>query len=271
MYRKVLVPVVVPANVTPLVKLAASLLEPEGEIHVLHVITEKSMPDVAKGWRSSLHLVIPAHEAAAALDVRVEPEVAVAMDAAVEILEKAESLGVDAILMTLDGSRTRKRRFFGHTSSAIMNHASCDVIVVNPLSLTSSRASKVILPTFTVSPSPKAMLVAEAISAKARNIPIVTLHIRQGKAGPNAAGTNHEFRGSRRRIPRFLKTVLFPSRLFRPNSDLPEAIMDVVRREGYGICVLADESRGARGPMINRAFMENLFALAPCPVIVLHG
>lgn len=271
MYRKILVPVVIPSNVSPLIRMASYLLEPEGEIHVLHVITEKSLPQVAKGWRSSLHLVIPAHETGAALDVRVTPEVAVAPDAAVEILEKAETLGCDAILMTIDGSAGHRRKLFGHTCTAILNHATTDVVVVNPLALTSGKASKIIIPTFTLNPPAKASLAAEAIASRIGNVPIVTLHIREGTGRKGMEEEDHEFKGNRPRIHRSLKTVLFPSRLFRPNSDMPDAIMGVVRYEGYGICVVGEEGRGSGAPMINRNFMEKLFSIAPCPVMVIHG
>ncbi|MCL4324080.1 MAG: universal stress protein [Candidatus Thermoplasmatota archaeon] len=271
MYQKILVPVVVPANVEPLVRLAAHLLDPGGEIHVLNIITANSMPEVAKGWRNSLHVVIPAHETAAALDVQVVPEVAVARDVPVEILEKAETLGAHAILMTLSGDRKKRRRFLGHISTAILNHAACDVVIVNPLALSGGKLGKLILPTFTVQPPAKAMAAAEALSSNLGNIPIVTLHMLESKGKPLGPSTDHEFRGRQGKIPRQLKTVLFPARLFHSTRLLPSAIVDEIRKEGFGMCIIGQEGRGHGDQFISRAFLEELFAISPFPIVVLRA
>lgn len=271
MYRKILVPVITPGYVEPLVKLASRLLESGGEVHILNVIHEVSMPEIAKGWRSSLHIVIPAHEAAAALDIKVTPEVVVAPDVAIEILERAEALSADAILMTLTADPRHRHKIFGHTSSAILNHASCDVLVVNPLALSATRASKVILPTLTVQPPPKTMQVAETLSAELGNLPIVTLHMRSGSARTEEDSTSHEFHGRQRSVPRVLKTVLFPARFFQSNALLPSAILKEVRKEGYGLCILGDEGRGLGREFVTRPFLEELFAISPCPILVIRG
>jgi nucleotide-binding universal stress UspA family protein len=271
MYGRILVPVVVPANVGPLVKMASYLLEPNGEIDVLHVITAKSMPEMTKGWRNSLQVVIPAHETGAALDVRVVPEVKVAPDAAVEILERAETQKADAIVMTLSGfGKKRINPFFGHTTSAILHHATCDVIIVNRLALIMNRIGKILIPSFTVQPAHKVMLAAEAVSAKKGGVPIVTLHMLQGNAAasPDSA---HTFVGTASKSPKHLKTVLFPSRLFHRRSALPDMFLEVTRREGYGLCLVGEEGRGVESPLLTRSFIEDLFSRSPCPVMVLKG
>jgi nucleotide-binding universal stress UspA family protein len=271
MYGRILVPVVVPANVGPLVKMASYLLEPGGEIDVLHVITARSMPEMAKGWRNSLQVVIPAHETGAALDVNVVPEVKVAPDAAVEILERAESQKVDAIVMTLSGfGQKRINPFFGHTTGAIIHHATCDVIIVNRLALTMNRVGKILIPTFTVQPPHKVTLAAEAVSGKKGGVPIVTLHMLQGNSFSSEA-VPHTLTGSASNIPRRLKTVIFPSRLFRRQSTLPDMFLDVVHREGYGLYVVGEEGHGMKNPFLTRGFIERLFSRAPCPVMVIKG
>jgi nucleotide-binding universal stress UspA family protein len=271
MYGKILVPVVVPANVGPLVKMASYLLEPGGEIDVLHVITAKNMPEMAKGWRNSLQVVIPAHETGAALDVNVVPEVKVAPDAAVEILERAESQKADAIVMTLSGFGAKRiNPFFGHTTGAILHHAACDVIIVNRLALTMNRVGKVLIPTFTVQPPHKVMLAAESVSEKKGDVPIITLHMLEGRAFSSEA-VPHTLVESASKIPRRLKTVIFPSRLFRRQSTLPDMFLDVVHREGYGLYVVGEEGHGMNSSFLNRGFIERLFSRAPCPVMVIKG
>jgi nucleotide-binding universal stress UspA family protein len=271
MYRKIVVPVVTPVYVEPLVKLASRLLEPDGEVHILNVIHEVSMPEIAKGWRSSLHIVIPAHEAAAALDIKVVPEVVVAQDIAIEILERAEALAADAILMTLTADPKHRHKIFGHTSSAILNHASCDVLIVNPLALSATRAAKIILPTLTVQPPPKTMQVAETLSTELGKLPIVTLHMRSGSSRSSTGTSGHEFQRTHGRVPRVLKTVLFPARFFHSNALLPTAILNEVRKEGYGLCIVGDEGRGLGREFVTRPFLEELFAISPCPILVLRG
>src|SRR5579871_4818685 len=139
MYRRILIPVSQPNEVEPMIRFAAALLEADGEIRVLHVIPTVTMPEVTRRWRESVNLVIPAHEAGAALDVRVDPEVRASSDVPGEILESAESHGVDAILMPLRGDRRGTNPFFGHTASAILHHAPCDVLIINRLALAEER------------------------------------------------------------------------------------------------------------------------------------
>src|SRR5215472_8834774 len=101
MYHRLLIPVVEPSEVEPLIRLGAMLLEPDGEIRVLHVISGGSLPEVTREWRSSVNIVVPAHEAGAALDIRVDPEVRGASDVTAEILDSVETHQTDAILMTI--------------------------------------------------------------------------------------------------------------------------------------------------------------------------
>ncbi len=63
-----------------MIRFGAMLLDPDGEIRVLHIIPTTTLPQVAREWRNSVNLVVPAHEAAAALDVRVDPEVRASTD-----------------------------------------------------------------------------------------------------------------------------------------------------------------------------------------------
>lgn len=273
MYRKILVPVTDPQTVAPLVRLASYLIEPTGEIRVLHVIPSRSMVEVTKGWRASLKLVIPAHEAGAAMDVDVVPEVKVASDVAVEILERAESEKADAILMTLRGSGRKRGRnpFLGHTSTAVLHHATSDVLIVNSLALSADHVGKIMIPTLTIRPPEKARMAAESISTKMGGASIVTLHLREGQPGTAPEDTDHTIRHPSHHIPTRLKTILFPHRLFGTRAALPQAILEVLRKEGYGLCLIAEEGRGTEAPLLNRTFIEELFSRAPCPMLVLKG
>ncbi len=135
MYKRILVPVKEPSEVEPMIRFASSLLDTDGEIRILHIIPTTTLPEVAREWRASVNIVIPAHEAGAALDVKVEPEVRAATDVPAEILECAENEGVEAIVLTLQGNRRSHNPFVGHTASGILHHASADVLIVNRLAL----------------------------------------------------------------------------------------------------------------------------------------
>ncbi|HEY6237592.1 MAG TPA: universal stress protein, partial [Thermoplasmata archaeon] len=161
MYRRLLIPVTEPSEVEPMIRFGADLLDADGEIRVLHVIPTTTLPEVTRQWRSSVNLVIPAHEAGAALDVRVDPEVRAAVDVAAEILESAESHSIDGILMTLRGDRRSRNPFVGHTASSVLHHAHCDVMVVNRLALVEEKVQRILLPTLSASAPPKAMRLAE--------------------------------------------------------------------------------------------------------------
>jgi nucleotide-binding universal stress UspA family protein len=268
MYRKILVPVDEPTEVEPLIRFGAALLDADGEVRVLHVIGSGSLPAVTRAWRQSVNLVVPAHEAGAALDVRVDPEVRAANDVAGEILESAETHGVDAILMTLRGSRRSHNPFVGHTSSSVLHHAHADVLIVNRLALLEERIPRILIPTIGGPPPPKALQVAEELAMRHKGSPVITLAIgtkeRPSDTGP--AGPTRSPRGVpiERRDSFFSKALLGRRRL-------PELILQQASRERYGLLLVADALSPMEGPLLTRRFLEELFRRAPCPVMAIRG
>ena len=264
MYRQILVPVQEPAEVEPLVRFAAMLLDADGLIRVLHVIPTTTLPQVTREWRASVHLVVPAHEAGAALDVRVDPEVRAATDVPGEILESAESHNVDAILLTLRGSRTGRKLFVGHTATGILHHARSDVLVLNRLTLATERIPRVLLPIFGDRPSPKVSKIAEVLSVRNDSAPVVPLALGLRPAG--AADGADEPRG--RGAPTRPKRGFFPAALLgRRRHQLAERIVDAAARERFGLVIVGEGADRSSAPLLTRRFLEELFRAAPCPVM----
>lgn len=266
MYRKILLPVQVAAEVEPLVRFAARLLEPNGEIRILHVIPTTTLPEVTREWRASVNIVVPAHEAGAMLDVKVEPEVRAASDVAGEILESAEAHGADAILLTLRGDRRSRNPFVGRTASALLQHARADVLVVNRLGLATDALPRILLPTFHDSPSVRALALAEELSVKAGGVQVITLAVGSSPGPRGATDENHTPRGVpivRRRSP------LAPHLLGR-RRRLPELLLQAAARERYGLVLVGEEEVGG-GPLLTRRFLEALFRAAPCPVMAVRA
>jgi nucleotide-binding universal stress UspA family protein len=250
-----------------MIRLGAQLLDADGEIRLLHVIPTTTLPEVTRQWRASVNLVVPAHETGAALDVRVDPEVRASRDVPGEILESAETHGVDAILLTLRGDRRSHNPFVGHTASALLHHAPCDVIVVNRLGLIEEKVPRILIPTFTGIPPPKALQIAEEIALRHKGVPIVTLSIAaRGRETPNGEIPSRSPRGVplRRRHSMFSETLLGRRRL-------PELILQEAARERYGLLLVGEEAGPAQGPLLTRRFLEELFRAAPCPVIAIRG
>ncbi len=267
MYRRILIPVATPAEVEPLIRFAANLLEPTGEIRILHVIPTVTIPEVAREWRASVNVVIPAHETGAALDLPVEPEVRASRDVPGEILETAENHGVDAILLTLRGSRRSRNPFVGHTATALLQHASADVVIVNRLALLEEAPGKILLPTLGEQPPRKGLLLAEHLSIRHHGIPVVTLRF-----SPDAPEEPvHRETTTSRGIPLQEKWVRMPLRFFARHRGLPEAILAQVAQERYGLCIVAEDSRRSEGPLLTRRFLEELFRNAPCPILAVRG
>ncbi len=268
MYHRLLIPVSEAAEVEPLIRFGAQLLDAEGEIRVLHVIGHRSLPEITKAWRESVHIVVPAHETAAALEVPVEPEVRVAPDVAGEILDSATTHSVDGILMTLRGSARSPNPFVGHTASAILQHADPDVLVVNRLTLATQSFSRILLPSFLSGPSPKGMEIAEALALKHDSAPIVSLTI-------SSETVTQEERPESDRSPRGLELrhrhTLLPESLLGRRHRIPDVILSAASRERYGFLLVVEDRQNARGPLITRRFVETLFRAAPCPVMAVRG
>jgi nucleotide-binding universal stress UspA family protein len=267
MYHQILVPVQEPAEVEPLIRFASTLLEPDGLIRVLHVIPTTTLPEVTREWRSSVHLVVPAHEAGAALDVRVDPEVRASTDVPGEILESAEAHGVDAILLTLRGSRRSHNPFVGHTASGILHHARASVLVLNRLALASEKIARILVPTLRPAPLPSTMRLAEEISVKASGVPVVTLAL--GPRGSGAPPAERDEVSSRGIEIRHRHSVI-PTAFLGRQRRLPELILQAAARERYGLLLVGEEAEGAGGPLLTRRFLEELFRAAPCPVLAIR-
>ncbi|MCI4331902.1 MAG: universal stress protein [Thermoplasmata archaeon] len=267
MYRRLLIPVSEPAEVEPLIRFGAALLDTDGEIRVLHVIPTTTLPEVTRQWRASVNLVIPAHEAGAALDVRVDPEVRASVDVAGEIIESAQTHSIDAILMTLAGDRRSRNPFLGHTSTSVLHHAPCDVLVVNRLALIEEKVQRLLIPTFSAAPPQKALRIAEELSVRNRGAPIILLGIgaRGDELGPGSSGR------SPRGIPVQVHKTFLSRALLGRRRRLPEIILHQAALERYGLLLLGEEHLNSEAPLLTRRFLEELFRGAPCPVIAVRG
>ncbi len=267
MYRKILVPVQVAAEVEPLVRFASRLLEPDGEVRVLHVIPTTTLPEVTREWRASVNLVVPAHEAGAVLDIRVEPEVRAASDVAGEILESAEAHGVDAILFTLRGDRRSRNPFVGRTASALLQHARANVLVVNRLALATDALPRILLPTFRESPPPRALALAEELSVKAGGVQVIALAVG-ASAGRAAAAPGEDW--TARGVPIMRRVSPLPSAMLGRRRRLPELMLQAAAAERYGLVIVGEEEF-AGGRLLTRRFLEALFRAAPCPVMAVRA
>jgi nucleotide-binding universal stress UspA family protein len=269
MFRRILVPVRKPAEVEPMIRFAAMLLDPDGEVRMLHVIPTITLPEVTREWRASVHLVVPAHEAGAALDVKVEPEVRAATDVPGEILESAEAHDVDAILLTLSGDKRSHNPFVGHTATGILQHARSSVVVLNRLALATDRIPRILLPTLGENPAPIATRLAEEISAHVPGAPVIALTLGSA-AGPEGAPGGPDGHGPRgTRITR--KRSIFPASILGRRHRLPELILEAAARERFGLVLVGEEGDRAAGPLLTRRFLEELFRAAPCPVLAVRG
>jgi nucleotide-binding universal stress UspA family protein len=268
-YRQILVPVSEPTEVEPLIRFASMLLEPDGEIRILHVIPTTTLPQVTREWRNSVNLVVPAHEAAAALDVRVDPEVRASTDVPGEILESAESHNVDAILMTLRGDKRSRNPFVGHTASGILHHAHADVLIVNRLALGASKVARVLLPSFHEAPPPRAMQVAEELAVHNDGASVTTLTLEPRAAGAEEGTTEREEQTSRG-VAVTHKRAPFSGSLVR-RGRIPQLMIQAAQRERFGLLLVAEEGDQAGGALLTRPFLEELFREAPCPVLALRS
>jgi nucleotide-binding universal stress UspA family protein len=265
-YHQILVPVAEPAEVEPMIRFASTLLEPDGLIRVLHVIPTTTLPEVTREWRASVHLVVPAHEAGAALDVRVEPEVRASTDVPGEILESAEAHNVDAILLTLRGRRSSRNPFVGHTATGILHHARAPVLVLNRLALATERVARILVPTFRANPSPSTIRLAEEISVKSSGAPVVTLVLGAAEGGEPASPEVVSARG----ITITRRSSHVPASILGRRRRLPELILQAAARERYGLLLVGEEAESVGGPLLTRRFLEELFRAAPCPVLAIR-
>lgn len=270
MYQKILIPVRRPAEVEPLIRFAAMLLDADGEIRVLHIIPTITLPEVTREWRSSVHLVVPAHEAGAALDVKVEPEVRAATDVPGEILDSAETHGIEAILLSLGGDKRSRNPFVGHTASGLLHHARCDVLVLNRLALAADRVPRILLPTLGENPTPTVTRLAEELAVHLPNAPVIALALGAGTGSPGANLAEPDGRGPHG-TPIARHRSVFPPSILGRRHRLPELIVEAAARERFGLVLVGEVEDRPGGPLLTRRFLEELFRAAPCPVLAVRG
>ncbi len=268
MYRHLLVPVKTAAEVEPMIRFAASLLDADGEIRMLHVIPTTTMPEVTREWRASVNLVVPAHEVAAVLDVRVEPEVRASVDVPGEILESVESHQVDGIVMSLGGDKRSRNPFVGHTVSGILHHARADVLILNRLALASPKVPRVLVPSIHGPAPPRVMRLAEEIALRRGGIPVVTLALgASGEAVSEGSGDR-----TARNVPTVHRHSFVSAALLSRRRHHAQLILQSAARERYGFLVVGEEHAANEGPpLLTRPFLEELFRRAPCPVLALRS
>lgn len=269
MYRRLLIPVDQPAEVEPLIRFGSMMLDADGEIRVLHVIRATSLPEVTRQWRASVNIVVPAHETGAALDVRVDPEVRAAADVPGEIIESAETHSVDAILMTLRGDKRSRNPLIGRTSSSVLHHAPCNVIIVNRLALVSEKVGRILIPSFGPTPPALGMRLAEELAVRYQGIPIITLmvSVRGEESAPGWLPPDRSARG----LPIEQRRSAVSTTILGRRRRLPELILAAAARERYGLLLLCEDSHHTEGPLLTRRFLEELFRAAPSPVLALRG
>lgn len=266
MYRRLLVPVNNPAEVEPLIRFASTVLDADGEIRMLHVIPTTTMPEVTRQWRASVNLVVPAHEAGAALDVKVEPEVRASPDVAGEILESAETHQTDGILLGLGGDRRSRNPFVGHTASGVLHHARADVLILNRLALAPPRFPRILVPTLHGPPPPRVMQLAEELSIRNSGVPVVMIGLGPGKEGGDEADRTS------RGVPTQHRHSFVSSALLARRRYHAQLILQSAARERYGFLLVGEEHLHAEGPpLLTRPFLEDLFRNAPCPVLALRS
>ncbi len=267
MYRSLLVPVKSPAEVEPLIRFAASLLDADGEIRMLHVIPTTTMPAVTREWRASVNLVVPAHEVAAVLDVKVEPEVKASVDVPGEILESAEAHQADGIVMGLGGDRRSRNPFVGHTASGILHHAAADVLILNRLALAGTKVPRILVPTLRGPTPPRILQLAEELSLRRGGIPVVTIDL-SSRAGDGAGEEDRTARG----IPTVHRHPIVSASLLSRRRHHAQLILQSAARERYGLLLVGEEHAPTEGPpMLTRPFLEELFREAPCPVVAVRS
>ncbi|HYB79573.1 MAG TPA: universal stress protein [Thermoplasmata archaeon] len=268
MYHQVLVPVQRASEVEPMLRFASMILDADGEIRLLHVIPTTTLPEVTREWRASVNIVVPAHEAGAALDVRVEPEVRAATDVPGEILESAESHNVDAILLTLSGSRRSSRFFVGHTATGILQHSRSDVLVLNRLALATPKIPRILVSTFRDQPSPKAMMLAEEIAVK--NPPASVVALTLSSREESEAGADEEREETSTRGIRIVHHLsVFSESMLGRRRRLPDLLLQAAARERYGFLLVSEEEHGGSA-LLTRRFLEELFRAAPCPILAVR-
>jgi len=265
-YHRLLLPVNSPAEVEPLIRFASTLLDADGEIRLLHVIPTTTMPEVTREWRASVNLVVPAHEAGAALDVRVEPEVRASTDVPGEILDSAETHQTDGILLGLGGDRRSRNPFVGHTASGVLHHAQTDVLILNRLALAAPRVPRILVPSLHGPPPPRLMQLAEQLAIRNNGVPVVTIGL-----GPGKGQADEEEDRTSRGVPTRHRHSFVSSSLLARRSYHAQLILQSAARERYGFLLVGEEHMSAEGPpLLTRPFLETLFRSAPCPVLALR-
>ena len=165
MYKSILVTVSFVETAEQMVEIASKLVDPDGTIHVLHVIQVPyhlpySYADEEKQKARQLLqgvMICPLDKP----NVRMRYSIIAARSAAEVIVEKSQDWGCDAILMGASLRSLRESVVLGDVFNHIIKHVSGDVISVSYVRGAKMRFRKILVPTSGYKHSEKAAEVAK--------------------------------------------------------------------------------------------------------------
>jgi nucleotide-binding universal stress UspA family protein len=165
MYNSILVTVSFVETAEQMVEIASKLVDPNGTIHVLHVIQVPyhlpySYADEEKQKARQLLqgvMICPRDKP----DVRMQYSIIAARSAAEVIVEKSRDWGSNAILMGASLRSLRESVVLGDVFNYVIKHASSDVISISYVRGAKMRVKKILVPTSGYKHSEKAAEVAK--------------------------------------------------------------------------------------------------------------
>ncbi len=149
--------------------------------------------------------------------------------------------------MTLRGNRRSRNPFVGHTTSGILHHARCDVLILNRLALAGERVPRILIPTFRPTVSPKSMRIAEELSVRGGGVSVITLELgaRPDARGPVPVLGRAEPPGG----PPLSQTIVhFPGRAGAPALGSPSSSCMPPSGSGSVSCSSGGRRRARKGP-----------------------
>jgi nucleotide-binding universal stress UspA family protein len=263
MYNNILATVSFVETAEQMIEIASKLVDPNGTIHVLHVIQVPyhlpySYADEEKQKARQLLqgvMICPREKP----DVRMQYSIIAARSAAEVIVKKSKDWGCNVILMGASLRSLRESVVLGDVFNHVIRHACCEVISMSYIRGSKTRFRKILVPTSGYKHSERAAEVAKNLVERPGG-KVTAMSVSEGEVGSEAV----------ERIGAFFKGLDIEFTSVVKKGPIAQTILHEAETGNYDLLMIGATERSKRLKFILGSVADEIVKNAPVRVIVVR-
>lgn len=255
-FSRMLVPVDSRETVELVVPFLKHILSRDGEIVILNVIDASHPLEVMRKWRMSTKIATAAVEVAYRQEVNVTPVVKNSRSIVSCIMEEAKKGEADLLVFVVNPHENKRSFRFGSKSRALARNTSCNMLIMNKLSLSMNVKgnSKLLVSIRSSIEGTETLRIAKTLSKEFGGLPIIQYRMPDSETRE----LHRERRAGEFRM--FAKSYY--------GGRMASAILEELSKDRYSLLIISSDVSRSRLPFYSGSMLEKLMREAPCPVLI---